>query len=129
MELTDLKPGVIIRGPVIPEPIQVVAVIPMGVPTQILGKGLETGQFHDPILSKEQIALLTAPPEKAPFAGDAKRFRLSAPLGVVNWSATGGEMNEAGVFRAGDEEGEYTISAGSGITKATWFHSHHRISG
>jgi superfamily II DNA or RNA helicase len=76
MELTELKPGVIIRGPVIPEPIQVVAVIPMGVSTQILGKGLEAGQFHDPILSRDQSALLTAPPEKPPFDGDAKRFRL-----------------------------------------------------
>jgi len=76
MELTELKPGVIIRGPVIPEPIQVVAVIPMGVSTRILGKGLETGQFHDPILSRDQSALLTAPPEKPPFDGDAKRFRL-----------------------------------------------------
>ena len=76
MEPANLKPGVIIRGPVIPEPIQVVAVIPMGVSTQVLGKGLATGQFHDPILRREQLALLTAPPEQAPFDGDAKRFRL-----------------------------------------------------
>lgn len=76
MDPTDLTPGAIIRGPVIPEPIQVVSVIPMGASTQILGKGLETGQFHDPVLSAEQIALLTARPEKAPFDGDARRFRL-----------------------------------------------------
>jgi hypothetical protein len=76
MELADLKPGVVIRGPVIPESIQVVSVIPMGASTQVLGKGLETGQFHDPILSKAQVALLTASPEKEPFDGDARRFRL-----------------------------------------------------
>jgi hypothetical protein len=88
MEVTALKPGVIIRGPVIPEPIQVVAVIPMGVSTQILGKGLETGQFHDPILSREQIALLKAPPEKAPFDGDAKRFRPPSGTGFATPSRT-----------------------------------------
>jgi len=41
------------------------------------------------------------------------------PLGALNWSATGGEMTEAGVFRAGDEEGDYTVSAACGITRAT----------
>ena len=76
MELSDLKPGTTIRGPVIPEPIQVVAVVSMGASTQIMGKGLTTGQFHDPIFNKEQIALLNARPEKAPFDGDSRRFRL-----------------------------------------------------
>jgi superfamily II DNA or RNA helicase len=76
MDLNQLKSGAIVRGPVIPEPIQVVAVVPMGEVTQIMGKGLTTGQFHDPILSKAQVALLTASPEKEPFDGDARRFRL-----------------------------------------------------
>jgi len=76
MDLNDLKPGTVIRGPVIPEPIQVVAVVPLGEATQIMGKGLSTGQFHYPFLSKAQVALLTASPEQAPFDGDAKRFRL-----------------------------------------------------
>lgn len=83
MEPVDLKPGVIIRGPVIPEPIQVVAVIPMGGSTRILGKGLETGQFHDPILSPEQIVLLIARPENLPFDGDAKR---SGELDAIGWT-------------------------------------------
>jgi len=81
MHPTDLKAGVIIRGPVIPEPIQVVAVIPMGASTQLMGKGLATGQFHDPILSQEQIALLTARPETAPFDGiGVCPFRFGASL-------------------------------------------------
>ncbi len=76
MEISALKPGTVVGGPVIPEKIQIVAVIPLGEATQIMGKGLTTGQFHDPILSKEQVGLLTASPEKSPFDGDAKRFRL-----------------------------------------------------
>jgi SNF2 family DNA or RNA helicase len=73
---TDLKPGAIISGPVIPEPVEIWNVVPMGRTTQIKGRGLATGQSYDTILSKEQIALLSAAPEKAPFDGDAKRFRL-----------------------------------------------------
>ena len=76
MEIIDLKPNVVVRGAVLPEPVQIVAVIPMGEAVQIMGKGLITGQFHDPILSPEQIAALEANPEKEPFDGDAKRFRL-----------------------------------------------------
>lgn len=76
MDCNDLKPGAIIRGPVIPEPIRIVAVVPMGDSVQVLGKGLTTGLFHDPILTGEQVALLTASPEKPPFDGDARRFRL-----------------------------------------------------
>ena len=76
MDLSQLKPGAIVRGPVIPEPIQVVAVVAMGEATQIMGKGLTTGQFHDPILSKAQVELLTVSPQTCPFDGDARRFRL-----------------------------------------------------
>lgn len=41
------------------------------------------------------------------------------PVEAVNWSATGGTMTPEGVFHAGDEEGEYTVSAASGTVKAT----------
>ena len=41
------------------------------------------------------------------------------PLGALSWSATGGEMSDAGVFRAGEEEGDYTVTAVSGILKGT----------
>ena len=63
MEPSDLKPGVIVQGLVLPEPIENVAVTFMGVSIQIVGRGLISGQFHGPILSAEQIALLTASPE------------------------------------------------------------------
>lgn len=59
-----------------PEPVKIVAVTPMGDAVQIGGKGLETGQFHDPVLSRAQVAELVANPDKPPFDGDAKRFRL-----------------------------------------------------
>ena len=58
MDIATLKPNIVVRGPVLPEPIQIVAVITMGDSVPIMGKGLHTGQFHDPILSPKQIALL-----------------------------------------------------------------------
>jgi hypothetical protein len=41
------------------------------------------------------------------------------PHGALSWSATGGAMTEDGVFRAGEEEGDYTVTATSGLTKTT----------
>ncbi len=49
---------------------------PMGDSVKLVGKGLNTGQVHEPVLSAEQLALLKATPEKEPFDGDPKRFRL-----------------------------------------------------
>lgn len=41
------------------------------------------------------------------------------PIDAVSWSATGGAIGADGVFRAGEGEGDYTVSAVSGVTKAT----------
>ena len=76
MLLDQLKPGVILRGPIFPEPIQVMLVTPMGTSVKLIGKGLTSGKLHDPILTPEQLTLLQATPEKEPFDGDPKRFRL-----------------------------------------------------
>ena len=72
----DLKPNSILRGPLFPEPVQLIVAIPMGVSVKLVGKGLRTGQVYEPILSAEQIATLELSPDKEPFDGDAARFRL-----------------------------------------------------
>ena len=41
------------------------------------------------------------------------------PLENVSWSATGGDITDAGVFQAGEQEGDYTVTAASGPTKTT----------
>jgi len=76
MRLDELKAGTILRGPIFPEPVQVMLVTPMGTSAKIIGKGLTTGKLHDPILTADQLTLLEATPEKEPFDGDPKRFRL-----------------------------------------------------
>ena len=76
MRIDQLKPSVIVRGPIFPEPVQVIVLIPMGQSIKLVGKGLNTVQVHEPILNAEQVATLEAAPENAPFDGDPQRFRL-----------------------------------------------------
>lgn len=74
--MLSLKPNSIVRGSIFPEPIQVITTIPIGDSIKLYGKGLSTGQVYEPILSTDQIAQLEVTPEKEPFDGDSKRFRL-----------------------------------------------------
>ncbi len=76
MKKEDIKPNIIVRGPIFPEPVQIIVGIPMGDAIKLIGKGLSTGQVHEPILNMEQLEKLEATPEKEPFDGDASRFRL-----------------------------------------------------
>ena len=41
------------------------------------------------------------------------------PVEAVSWSSTGGEVDADGVFHAGEEEGDYTVSAATGAVKTT----------
>ena len=82
-DFSNLKPNMIVRGPILPEPVQVIVTIPMGDSIKLIGKGLRTGQVHEPILSSEQLATLEATPEVEPFDGDAGKFRLG--IGLCGW--------------------------------------------
>ncbi len=76
MRIDQIKPNVIVRGPLFPEPVQVIVSIPMGTSIKLVGKGLVTGQVHEPILDAAQIGTLEASPETVPFDGDPQKFRL-----------------------------------------------------
>jgi superfamily II DNA or RNA helicase len=76
LNLNQLKQGVIVRGPLFHEPVQVIMVVPMGSSVKLIGRGLKTGQVHDPILSPEQVSKLESSPENEPFDGDPMKFRL-----------------------------------------------------
>ncbi len=65
-----------VRGPTLPEPVEVLAVLPFGDSLKIIGRGLETGLTHDPILSPSQQAALEVSTERKSFDGDARLFRL-----------------------------------------------------
>jgi len=63
MYIDQLKPNVVVRGPLFPEPVQVIVTVPMGNAVKLVGKGLTTGQVHEPILTTKQLAKLEASPE------------------------------------------------------------------
>ena len=76
MKKEDLKPNIIVHGPIFPEPVQVIVATPMGDSIKLVGKGMNSGRVHEPVLTADQLDLLEATPEKEPFDGDPKRFRL-----------------------------------------------------
>jgi superfamily II DNA or RNA helicase len=72
----SINPGEIIQSPVFPEPVRVITAIPMGDSVKIIGEGMNSGKVHQPVLTQEQIALLTISPQAKPFDGDPLKFRL-----------------------------------------------------
>ncbi len=86
MNASELKPGIIVRGPVLPEPVEILVVTPLGEVIKIVGAGQKTGQVHQRVLRLDQLQLLDATPEREPFDGDPARFRLgveAARLGLT----------------------------------------------
>ncbi len=84
--VTDLVPGVVVEGPIVPEPIEVMGTVPMGGSVKLMGRGLRTGLFRDPVLTVAQVAQLAVTPKDPPFDGDPGRFKLgieAARLGLA----------------------------------------------
>ncbi|MBP7427883.1 MAG: DUF3883 domain-containing protein [Candidatus Hydrogenedentes bacterium] len=71
-----LKPGMVVRGAIFPEPVKIIATVPMGDSVKLVGEGMETGKVHQPVLHPEQLAGLELSPEALPYDGDPERFRL-----------------------------------------------------
>src|SRR5579872_6675369 len=77
MRVEELKPNLIVRGPIFSEPVQIIAPVPLGDSSvKLYGKGQKTGQVHQRVLQPAQLALLEATPTTDPFTGDPIRFRL-----------------------------------------------------
>lgn len=76
MKKEELRANVTVSGHLFPEPVHVILVVDMGTSVKLIGKGLRTEKMYDPILGEEQLATLTATPEKEPYDGDPIRFRL-----------------------------------------------------
>src|SRR5450755_1253013 len=76
MNPQDLKANVIVRGPMFPEPVKIIRVVPMGGSIKLVGQGMTTGLVHQPILSPAQLGSLQGSPEEQPFDGDATKFKL-----------------------------------------------------
>ena len=51
----NIRPGSIVSGPTLPEPIEVLVVLPMGPALKLIGSGRRSGQTYDPVLNPQQI--------------------------------------------------------------------------
>jgi superfamily II DNA or RNA helicase len=76
MRIDQLKANIIVRGALFPEPIKILLVEMLGQSVKLVGRGLNSGMVHEPVLSQVQIASLNAGPENEPFDGDPLHFRL-----------------------------------------------------
>src|SRR6266516_2845539 len=77
MIISEIKSNAILTGPVFPEPVQVILVVPMGDAVKLVAKGLNTSRVYEPILTPDKLAALETTPETEPFDGDPQRFRLA----------------------------------------------------
>src|SRR5438874_3388175 len=73
---SSLRPGSIVRGPTLAEPVEVLALVPLGDSVKIIGRGLQTGLTYDPVLTPDQLARLIVSADREPFDGDGRLFRL-----------------------------------------------------
>jgi SNF2 family DNA or RNA helicase len=72
----ELKPNVTVSGPLFPEPVEILTLMPMGNAVKLVARGIRSNTVFQPILTADQLALLTASPAQEPFDGDARKFRL-----------------------------------------------------
>lgn len=74
--IEQLRPNVVVRGPLFPEPVQVIVATPIGAGIRLVGKGLTTSQVYEPILNGDQLATLEISTGAEPYDGDPAHFRL-----------------------------------------------------
>lgn len=74
--LNKLKPQTIIKGALFSEPVQVIMALSMGTSIKVIGKGLKTGQVHEPVISESQLSLIEIIPENGAYNAEAEKFRL-----------------------------------------------------
>ncbi len=76
MTLPNIPSKTIVRGPFLPEPVEVIITIHMGDSLKLIGRGLNTGISYDPILSPTQLAELEISPVREPLDGNPDHFKL-----------------------------------------------------
>ncbi len=84
-----IRPGSLVSGPVLPEAIEVLAVVPLGSSLKIIGRGVRTGLARDTVVTAEQLAQLLVSAEREPFDGDARNHEKRLKLPVVRVPVVG----------------------------------------
>src|SRR5688572_15386918 len=84
--LDDLVPGATLQGPLLPEPVEVVAATRLDGAVRVVGRGVQTGAFVDRVLDQSHLSALTILSKEPTFDGDGLRFKLgieAARLGLA----------------------------------------------
>ena len=76
MTIDEIHVGSVISGPLLPEPVEVLAVVALGDSIKLIGKGCKSGLVRDPVLTPAQLAQLRCSPAHECFDGDPALFRL-----------------------------------------------------
>ena len=76
MTIDEIRVGSVVTGPLLPEPVEVLAIVPLGDSVKLIGKGCKTGLVRDPVLTPAQLAQLRCSPLRESFDGDPALFRL-----------------------------------------------------
>ncbi|MBI5864306.1 MAG: DEAD/DEAH box helicase [Planctomycetes bacterium] len=71
-----LVPGAIVRGPLLPEPIELITAVAVATSVRLIGRGLRSSRAYDPVLTLEQLSQLEVAAPWGKFDGDARLFRL-----------------------------------------------------
>ena len=50
MNIEELKPNKVLRGPLFPEPVQVIVTVPMNGAVKLVGRGLQSGKVVDAVV-------------------------------------------------------------------------------
>jgi hypothetical protein len=75
---------------------------------------LQAFNVFEPKLKQETTAALTiSPAEVSLCTGEQQRFTVDEDV-EITWQASGGTIDENGIFTAGEEPGDYVVEAGRG---------------
>ena len=94
MTIEQLKPDKMLRGPIFPEPVQIIVVVPMGDAVKLIAKGLNTSRVYEPILTPENSP--HSKPRRTPNRLTATRCDSASPSRPCgsHW-----RMNTTPIFR------------------------------
>src|SRR5580698_7335662 len=76
MTVDEIEVDSVITGPLLPEPVEVLAIIPLGDSVKLIGKGCKTGLVCDPVPTQAQLTQLRHTPLLGSFDGAPNLCRL-----------------------------------------------------
>jgi hypothetical protein len=76
MTSDEIHVGSIVTGPLLPEPVEVLSLVPLGDSVKLIGRGCKSGLVRDPVLTPGQLSQLRCSPLRESFDGNPALFRL-----------------------------------------------------